>query len=314
MEEERLKAILESLLFAAGEPVSLAQLTNAIDNVARDEIRKALGEMMTAYAGGPRGIAMEEVAGGYQLRTPREHAFYVRRLLAAKPPRLSRPLLETLAIVAYRQPITRPEIEQLRGVDSGGVLDTLVERGLVKIAGRKEAPGRPMMYATTPAFLEVFGLKDIDSLPDLEEFRALAGSAQAEARAEHLRDEGPREENVEFATAPEGEAEPRDAGETESSVSESGTVPADNENAACGEAISDCALIENVEAAPIVETEAEIELEDAARPDRESSTAAAGVVNDNRGGEASVSGEPEGASARDAVEDAAPRGEGEEQD
>jgi segregation and condensation protein B len=99
----------------------------------------------------------------------------VRRLLAAKPPRLSRPLLETLAIVAYRQPITRPEIEQLRGVDTGGVLDTLTERGLIKIAGRKDAPGRPIMYATTPEFLELFSLNDINSLPDLEEFRAIEG-------------------------------------------------------------------------------------------------------------------------------------------
>jgi segregation and condensation protein B len=97
----------------------------------------------------------------------------VRRLLAAKPPRLSRPLLETLAIVAYRQPITRAEIEQLRGVDTGGVLETLVERSLIKIAGRKDAPGRPIIYATTPDFLELFGLKDLESLPDMQEFREL---------------------------------------------------------------------------------------------------------------------------------------------
>jgi len=97
----------------------------------------------------------------------------VRKLLAAKPPRLSRPLLETVAIIAYRQPITRPEIEQLRGVDCGGVLDTLVERRLVKIAGRKEAPGRPIMYETTAEFLELFGLKDLTGLPDLEELRLI---------------------------------------------------------------------------------------------------------------------------------------------
>jgi segregation and condensation protein B len=175
VEQERLKAILESLLFAAGEPVALAQLANALDSVPREEIRRALAEMATAYANAGRGIVLEEVSGGYQLRTPREHALYVRRLLAAKPPRLSRPLLETIAIVAYRQPVTRPEIEQLRGVDTGGVLDTLTERGLIKIAGRKDAPGRPMMYSTTAEFLELFGLKDIESLPDLEEFRALEG-------------------------------------------------------------------------------------------------------------------------------------------
>jgi segregation and condensation protein B len=173
VEEERLKAILESLLFAAAEPVALAQLVTVIESVARDDIRKALGEMAVAYASSGRGIVMEEVANGYQLRTPKEHAFYVRKLLAAKPPRLSRPLLETVAIVAYRQPITRPEIEQLRGVDCGGVLDTLVERRLIQIAGRKEAPGRPIMYTTTRDFLELFGLKDLSSLPDLEELRLI---------------------------------------------------------------------------------------------------------------------------------------------
>jgi segregation and condensation protein B len=173
VEEERLKAILESLLFAAAEPVALAQLVTVLESVARDDVKKALGEMALAYASGGRGIVLEEVANGYQLRTPKEHALYVRKLLAAKPPRLSRPLLETVAIVAYRQPITRPEIEQLRGVDCGGVLETLVERRLIQIAGRKEAPGRPIMYTTTREFLELFGLKDLSGLPDLEELRLI---------------------------------------------------------------------------------------------------------------------------------------------
>jgi segregation and condensation protein B len=173
--DERLKSILESLLFAAGQPVSLTQLANALEEVPRERIRKMLSEMAAGYAASRRGFLLEEIAGGYQLRTPSEHAVYVRRLLSARPPRLSRPLLETLAIVAYRQPVTRPEIEQLRGVDSGGVLDTLVERNLIRIAGRKEAPGRPLMYTTTSDFLELFGLKDLESLPDLAEFRELEG-------------------------------------------------------------------------------------------------------------------------------------------
>jgi segregation and condensation protein B len=183
VEAERLSAILESLLFAAGEPLPIARLQAVLESVPREEIRKALADLSLTYANGSRGIALEEVAGGYQLRTPREHAYYVRKLLAARPPRLSRPLLETVAIIAYRQPITRPEIEQLRGVDSDAVLETLLERGLIRIAGRKEAPGRPIVYATTPEFLEVFSLKDLASLPDLEEFRALqaiAGVAQSE--------------------------------------------------------------------------------------------------------------------------------------
>src|SRR5262249_32313100 len=140
--DERLQSILESLLLAAGEPVTLSQLANAIEDVPREQIRKALSEMAASYAGSGRGFALEEIAGGYQLRTSSEHAVYVRRLLSAKPPRLSRPVLETLAIVAYRQSITRPEIEQLRGVDSGGVLDTLVDRNLIHIVGRMCSPGR----------------------------------------------------------------------------------------------------------------------------------------------------------------------------
>jgi segregation and condensation protein B len=173
--DQKLKSILESLLFAAGQPVSLTQLANALEEVPRERIRKMLSEMAAGYAASRRGFLLEEISGGYQLRTPSEHAVYVRRLLSARPPRLSRPVLETLAIVAYRQPVTRPEIEQLRGVDTGGVLDTLVERNLIRIAGRKEAPGRPLMYTTTSDFLELFGLKDLESLPDLAEFRELEG-------------------------------------------------------------------------------------------------------------------------------------------
>ncbi|MGH8011924.1 MAG: SMC-Scp complex subunit ScpB [Candidatus Binataceae bacterium] len=218
MEAERLRAIVESMLFAAGEPVSLTQLANALDSVPREEIRKTLAEMMRAYADGARGIMLEEIAGGYQLRTPREYASYVRRLLAAKPPRLSRPLLETLAIIAYRQPITRAEIEQLRGVDTGGVLETLGERDLIKIAGRKEAPGRPIMYATTAAFLEVFGLKDLDSLPDLEEFRALEMPRELQSNppsgdAEPTAEQMPADQPLEPAGAGPGASAERNAAE-----------------------------------------------------------------------------------------------------
>jgi segregation and condensation protein B len=206
VEEERLNAILESLLFAAGGPVTLAQFAAVLDNVARDAIRKALAEMARAYAAGGRGLILEEVAGGYQLRTPKEHAMYVRKLLSAKPPRLSRPLLETLAIIAYRQPVTRPEIEQLRGVDSGAVLETLLERRFVRIAGRKEAPGRPLVYATTADFLEIFGLKDLESLPDLEEFRALEGAHEDAASESGISDALPPVEGSDLSGASLSEA------------------------------------------------------------------------------------------------------------
>jgi segregation and condensation protein B len=178
VDEAHLKSILESLLFAAGEPVSLARLAAVFDDIPRATVQKMLAAMAAEYGAANRGIVIEEVAGGYQLRTPKDYAAYVRKLLATKPPRLSRPLMETVAIIAYRQPITRPEIEQLRGVDTGGVLETLLERRMIKIAGRKEAPGRPMVYATTDEFLEIFGLKDLESLPDLSEFREIERSIE----------------------------------------------------------------------------------------------------------------------------------------
>jgi segregation and condensation protein B len=204
MEERLLKAILESLLFAAGEPVSLARLGSTLESEPRDRIRQALAEMETAYLQEGRGIVLEEIAGGYQLRTPIEYAPYVRRLLSAKPPRLSRPLLETLAIIAYRRQVTRPEIEQLRGVDTGGVIETLLERSLIRIAGRKEAPGRPIYYETTHAFLELFGLKNLEELPDLEEFRAIEGTlADVLTSPDVLRDQpGPAAEEAAQTTNP----------------------------------------------------------------------------------------------------------------
>jgi segregation and condensation protein B len=169
MEEERLKAILESLLFAAGEPVPLARLAAVLDNVARDAIKKALGEMILGYGAGARGVILEEVAGGYQLRTPKEHALYVRKLLAAKPPRLSRPLLETLAIIAYRQPVTKAVIESIRGVDCEAVLEHLTERRLIAEVARQETPGHPRLFGTTLRFLQLVGLERVEDLPPVTE-------------------------------------------------------------------------------------------------------------------------------------------------
>ena len=215
MEEERLNAILESLLFAAGEPVPVARLAAVLEGVAQKDIREALAKMAAAYAAGTRGIVLEEVAGGFQLRTPKEHAAYVRKLLSSRPPRLTRPMLETLAIIAYRQPITRPEIEQFRGVDCAAVLDTLLERRFIRIAGRKEAPGRPMLYATTDEFLETFGLKDLEHLPDLGELRDIEAAAE-ELQTAELREaaEGePSEPSEAPASEAQTESQPADAAE-----------------------------------------------------------------------------------------------------
>ena len=165
----RLPALVESLLFAAGRSVPLSQLIEALDGPSRAEVLGALEHLARTYEREGRGLRIVHVAGGWQLRTPAEHGPWVRRLLRERPPRLSRPTLETLAIVAYRQPCTRLEIEAVRGVDAEAVLTTLIERRLVRIVGRKEAPGRPLLYATTREFLEVFGLPDLNALPPLRD-------------------------------------------------------------------------------------------------------------------------------------------------
>jgi segregation and condensation protein B len=165
----RLAAIVESMLLASGAPVPLARLVEALDGPERREVTAALRSLSEAYEREGRGLRLVYVAGGYQLRSAPEHGHWVRRLLGGRPPRLSRPMLETVAIIAYRQPCTRPEIEAIRGVDADAVLSTLLERRLIRIVGRKDAPGRPLLYATTKDFLEVFGLPDLQALPPLAE-------------------------------------------------------------------------------------------------------------------------------------------------
>ncbi|HLK10412.1 MAG TPA: SMC-Scp complex subunit ScpB [Candidatus Binatia bacterium] len=164
-----LGGVLESLLFAAGAPVTVARLVEALGGPGRAEVVAALEALAAGYEREGRGLRLARVAGGYQLRTPPEHGPWVRRLLGQRPPRLSRATLETLAIVAYRQPCTRVDVEAIRGVDADAVLTTLVERRLVRIVGRKEAPGRPLLYGTTREFLELFGLPDLGALPPLRE-------------------------------------------------------------------------------------------------------------------------------------------------
>jgi len=165
----RLPALIESLLFAAGGPVPLARLVEALAGPERREVTAALKVLAEGYEREGRGIRLVQVGGGYQLRTPPAHAHWVRRLLRERPPRLSRPMLETVAIVAYRQPCTRVEIEAIRGVEAEAVLSTLLERRMVRVVGRKDAPGRPLLYGTTREFLEVFGLPDLSALPTLRE-------------------------------------------------------------------------------------------------------------------------------------------------
>jgi segregation and condensation protein B len=173
-ETPELGAVLEGMLFAAGAPVALARLAEAVDGADRGEVRRALRALAEQFEADGRGLRLVEVAGGFQLRTLPEHAHYVRRLLGGRPPRLSRAMLETLAIIAYKQPCTRPEIEAIRGVDVDAVVSTLLERRMIRLLGRKEAPGRPLLYGTTREFLEVFGLPDLEALPPLRDLGEIA--------------------------------------------------------------------------------------------------------------------------------------------
>jgi segregation and condensation protein B len=169
-----LKTIVESLLFVHDQPLTLDRLSLLLEEHERSDIRIALDELMQEYCAAERGIVLAQVAGGYQLRSRPENADYIRRLTKSRGVKFSQSALETLSIIAYRQPITRAEVEYLRGVDSGGVLKTLLEKKLLRILGKKDVPGKPLIYGTSREFLELFGLKDIGSLPTLKEIQELA--------------------------------------------------------------------------------------------------------------------------------------------
>ncbi|RNC69587.1 MAG: SMC-Scp complex subunit ScpB [Desulfuromonadales bacterium] len=179
-----LKSIVESLLFVADTPVALDRLCTLLEEFDRGAVRDALTELLDDYGREGRGVTLVEVAGGYQFRTPAENADYLRRLTRVRPAKFSQSALETLAIIAYRQPVTRAEIEYLRGVDSGGVLKTLLEKKLLRILGKKDIPGKPLIYGTTREFLELFSLKDLKSLPSLKEIRDLSETVQYEQQDE----------------------------------------------------------------------------------------------------------------------------------
>jgi segregation and condensation protein B len=174
MEREDVKSVLESLLFVADGPLTLQRCAEVLEGVSKDEIRSVLDQMQGELESQRRGVRLVEVAGGYQLRTAKVNADWVKKYLGGRPARMSRATLETLAIIAYRQPITRAEIEAIRGVDVDGVINTLLERRLIRAVARKDVPGRPFLYATTPEFLELFNLKDLTYLPTLKEMEEIA--------------------------------------------------------------------------------------------------------------------------------------------
>jgi len=173
---EDLKYIIESLLFVSETPLTIDQLKGVLENIDTSVIKSAIEELVAEYGQRDGGFVLRQVAGGHQFRTQGRYNEWIKRLVKPSAPRLSKASLETLAIIAYNQPIIRSDIEHIRGVDSGGVIRMLMERKLVRVLGRKEIPGRPLIYATTKHFLEVFELKDLKDLPTPKEIEELSKS------------------------------------------------------------------------------------------------------------------------------------------
>ncbi len=174
MESNEKRRIVEALILSSPEPIAAARLAEIIPYCDAGQVKDLVNELNTGYSEQDRSFEIWEIAGGYQIRTRAEFSGYVQKLQKERALRLSQAALETLAIIAYRQPVTRAEIEEVRGVDAGAVVKSLLERHLIRIAGQREVPGRPMLYATTRRFLEVFGLERLKDLPTLRELDELA--------------------------------------------------------------------------------------------------------------------------------------------
>lgn len=177
--DETLKALIEAIIYVSPEPVSVQAITKALGDETPDRVKSKLEELIQEFGRPDHGVEIRPIAGGYRFSSKPEHHETLRNFVKGlKPPvRLSKPALETLAVIAYRQPVTLPEIEEIRGVDCGGVIHTLLEKKLVVTAGRKNVVGRPILYRTSREFLVHFGLKDTSELPSLKEFEELARQA-----------------------------------------------------------------------------------------------------------------------------------------
>lgn len=218
---ENLKEIIESLLFVAETALTTERIKQVTTADAK-EIRDALQALADEYESRQGGFYLNEVAGGYQIRTRPEYNEWIKRLIQPNPPRMSKAALETLAIIAYKQPIIRSDIEYIRGVDCGGILRLLLERKFLRVLGRKEIPGRPLIYATTKQFLEVFDLKDLKDLPTPKEIESFGRSLLDESPPEDsfkpeetLGDELPKGDADEPEQVFEDDDTPRDSAEPE---------------------------------------------------------------------------------------------------
>jgi segregation and condensation protein B len=178
MRVDELKPILEAVIFVASEPVTEEELARLLPDVAREDVKAALEALRRDYDAAGRGLELRRIAGGYQLRTRPEYQDYIRRYLKTRPSaRLSMAALETLAVIAYKQPITLPEIQEIRGVNSARAVKTLLEKRLIEPKGRKPVVGRPILYGTSREFLIHFGLNDLSELPTIEDFREVSDPA-----------------------------------------------------------------------------------------------------------------------------------------
>jgi segregation and condensation protein B len=224
------KAVLEALIFASPHPVTAREIAKVLGGVPKEDWHAALGELQAEYARDGRGLQIVEIASGWQITTRPEYNDWVRELLDPKAPtRLSIQALETLAVVAYKQPVTLPEIIDLRGVKSGGVMKTLLEKRLIRILGRKEVVGRPILYGTTRQFLLHFGLKDLAELPKIEEFAEVLGE-EVDVVGLKRAIEAPRPVEVPLneGDAVQGELEMLPSGTDESNPDENG-APEDSD-------------------------------------------------------------------------------------
>jgi segregation and condensation protein B len=234
MSPQDIQAALEAIIYAADEPATLEQIANAL-GVEKVEARTALDFLTASYQTDERGIEVRKVAGGWKFYTKAQHHDVVRKFIKSlQPPlRLTMPALETLAVIAYKQPVTVPEINEIRGVNVGGVIKTLLEKRLITTAGRKEVIGRPILYRTSKQFMMRFGLSDLDELPSLKEFEQLAQAAlDSDAGIAPTEPNDVGDATISEALTPSENAEDNDLGELAEDPGEIGNDPA----AAKGEA------------------------------------------------------------------------------
>lgn len=187
MEQEQAKQIIEALIFSSAKPLTVAQIKEVLEELSPQDIKAQIARLKQEYADTRRSFNVTEIAGGYQIATDPKYATWLKKLYRkSHKDKLSRPSLETLAIVAYRQPITRLEIEDIRGVNVDAVLKRLLEKCLVRISGHKNVAGRPFFYSTTREFLEIFGLQSLDALPKFEEFEEMIKGGEQDAQIEDI--------------------------------------------------------------------------------------------------------------------------------